>query len=655
MGELESPVYRAPKLRTEFHLFLLLLTSRFVDSTKRAEEDVPLVRTDSGLVAGERVMVGDRQVEAFLGIRYAEPPVGELRFEKPRPVAPWKGTYNATRMPTPCWQQNLRFLGNVETDYSDASEDCLYLNIWRPSSNCTKFGSCDSKRPVVVFIQGGAFQWGDAALFVYDASNFVSLTDVVYVTFNYRLGFFGFLSLETPELPGNMGLWDQNMVLKWVQKNIVHFGGDPDDVTLVGHSSGGISAGMHAMSPHSKGLFKRVIMQSGTPLSVILGISYKGTGKFAAVTGALGCYDLERSLRNQSRDLTACLKKLDAAFVYKTLKSLDLVQQMFSPVHGDDFLPNHPLMEETWKHLGFKELLLGTTSNEGTLFFDNLQYTFPALGLLLKGDYRLAVTVALGPAFDIPISHARRIVFSYFGDYDVHHDSRSVGDIFSRIFGDAIFNCPTQLFADIAADQGINTYRYVFDYRSTSSLWPKWMGVAHGDELAYTTGSLPFVSDKSKHTKALGERFSQILANVTFTAEEDTLMTQLVSTWNSFVRNGKPVIPVPGSEWPLYKTESAKLMYLRPGNYTSARDPGRDFCELWRPYLLKKGDFTTTSKPSLPKTVKKPSPEKPLTTNRLKPFDNTLDSSASREFHSFFLLLSTLGFLGTCYVLTLQM
>ncbi|CAN7999496.1 unnamed protein product [Ixodes hexagonus] len=600
MRGMKSHVFQTVRSRTGFCVFILFAAMCSLGHTQGSGGDVPVVRTDSGLVAGERITVGDRPVDAFVGIPYAEPPVGDLRFEKPRPIAPWNGTYNATTKPVPCWQQNVRFLGGQETDFSGASEDCLYLNIWRRSSNCTKYDSCGSKRPVVVFIQGGAFQWGDSSFFLYDAANFVTLADVVYVTFNYRLGFFGFLSLETPELPGNMGLWDQNLLLKWVRRNIGNFGGDPDDVTMIGQSAGGISAGMQAVSAHSQGLFKRVVMESGTPLSIILGISYKGGGKFSAVAGALGCYDPKRRLEKQTRDVIACLKTLDAAFVYKTLKSLDLVQQMFSPVHGDEFLSHHPLVEKTWKHLDFKELLIGTNLNEGTLFYDNLQYTFPGLKPLLLEDYRFAVTVALGPAFDISISQARHIVRAYFGDYDVEHDNRSVADIFSRIFGDAVFHCPTQLFADIAAEQGISTYRYMFAHRPTYSLFPKWMGVVHADELPFTFGSLPFLRDESRFTKPISKYIRQLLLNITYTPEEETFMTRLVSTWNSFIRNGevlqvirkyfrrKPVIPFPGVDWPLYTKESSKLMYLRPGNYTIARDPGRDVCELWRPFLLQK-------------------------------------------------------------------
>ncbi|CAN7999490.1 unnamed protein product, partial [Ixodes hexagonus] len=470
-----------------------------------------VVSTDSGLLSGTRITVGNKQVDAFLGIPYAEPPVGDLRFRKPLPIAPWKGTFNASSKPKPCWQLKLRFVKDEIIDYSNASEDCLYLNVWRPP--------CASAT-TVVFIHGGAFQWGDSSLFLYDAANFVALSDVVYVTFNYRVSILGFLSSDTPALPGNMGLWDQNLVLKWVKKNIGNFGGDPNDITLNGQSAGGMSAGLHAVSPHSQGLFKRVIMSSGTPLSLILGISYRGAGKFTGIAGALGCYDSGMSTKDQMPGLMDCLRKLDAAHIFKTLESVEAVQQIFSPVQGDDFIPHAILSENTYKKLPFKEILIGTNLNEGTLFVDNLRYTFPALSNLLSGDYRFAVTVALGPVLDISISQARRIVNFYYGDYDVEHDVEKVQKIFSQIFSDAIFTCPTQLFAETTSKQGISTYRYVFAHRPSYSFWPKWMGVAHGDEIMLTLGSLPFLLDKNRYT------------------EQIIFMKQLVRAWATFIKNG---------------------------------------------------------------------------------------------------------------------
>ncbi|CAN7980058.1 unnamed protein product [Ixodes pacificus] len=525
------------------HFTSLLLTNVIavfcsVLSSVAAATNVPIVRTDSGLVAGARIEVGDSTVDAFLGIPYAEPPVGELRFRRPVPVSPWNGTYNATSKPKPCWQLDLRFVANATMSYSNASEDCLYLNVWKPVSSCSEANSCAKKYPVIIFIHGGAFQWGDSALFLYDPANFVALSDVVFVTFNYRLSLLGFLSLETAEMPGNVGLWDQNLVLKWVRKNIESFGGDPNEVTLSGQSAGGISAGLHAVSPHSQGLFKRVVMQSGTPFSLILGMAHKGAGKFINAAGTLGCWDARKNVKEQLNDVLVCLRKLDAKSMFRILKSADVVQQFFAPVIGDDFFPYNLFSKEAWKMLRFKDIILGTNRDEGTLFVDNLRSQIPTLGTLLATDYRLAITVVLAPMFDISISQSRRIVNAYFGGDDVLHNSKTVEGIFSKIFGDAAFNCPTKLFADIAASQGINTYRYLFTHRPSFSLWPKWLGVAHTDEIVFTHGSLAFINDESRYTEPLGDYVKTFLLSKKATPEEHTFMKQIVSAWSSFIHDG---------------------------------------------------------------------------------------------------------------------
>lgn len=578
----------------------------FVCLVRPAISDAPVVSTESGLVSGTLVTAGDdKQVEAFLGIPYAQPPVGDLRFRKPLPIAPWKGTYNASSKPKPCWQLKLRFVKDETIDYSSASEDCLYLNVWRQP--CGNANSCGKKKPVVVLIHGGAFQWGDSSLFIYDAANFVALSDVVYVTFNYRVSILGFLSSDTPELPGNMGLWDQNLVLKWVKNNIGNFGGDATDVTVNGQSAGGISAGLHAISPHSQGLFKRVIMSSGIPLSMILGISYRGIGKFTAIVGTLGCYNSEKNIKDQLPDVVDCLRKLDATHIFKTLESVDAVQQIFPPVEGDEFVPHPILSEDTYKKLPFKEILLGTNLNEGTLFFDNLRYTFPALSTLLSGDYRFAVTIALGPVFDISLSQARRIVDFYYGDYDVKHDANTVRDIFSKIFGDAIFNCPTQLFAETASKQGISTYRYLFAQRPTFSFWPEWMGVAHGDEILSTLGSLPFLHDKSRYTEQLRESTRGYLERLSYTKEEENFMQNLARAWATYIKNGKPVIPTGDVDWPMYTADNPELLHIQLHNYTIVRDKEREVCQLWRPILYRKGEGNSPLPvaPSTPSTKEK--------------------------------------------------
>ncbi|CAH1125936.1 unnamed protein product [Ceutorhynchus assimilis] len=194
----------------------------------------------------------------FLGIPYAKPPVEELRFQPPEPAQSWTGIRNANKTGDIC----------ISTyDFGSqtvGSEDCLYLNVYTrnlPESN-------SRLKPVMVFIYGGGLTVGSSGPDVY-GPDFFMLKDIVLVTFNYRLGVLGFLSFDDPSLGvfGNMGLKDQNLALKWIKKNIRKFNGDPDNVTIFGESSGSASVHTHILSPASRGLFHKAIMQSGCSLN----------------------------------------------------------------------------------------------------------------------------------------------------------------------------------------------------------------------------------------------------------------------------------------------------------------------------------------------------------------------------------------------------
>ncbi|KAK8782634.1 hypothetical protein V5799_016022 [Amblyomma americanum] len=356
------------------------------------------------------MLVGGKELYAYLGIPYAQPPIGDLRFRKPVPVSPWEGVYNASSKPKPCRQLPVPLVASLSLNYSGSSEDCLQINAWLPSSACPETGSCAGKHPVIVFIHGGGFQWGDSALFLHDPANFVALSDVVFVTFNYRVGLHGFLSLEVPELPGNVGLWDQNLALKWVRKNIASFGGDPDDVTIDGQSAGAISVALHAVSPHSKGLFKRAIMQSGAPLSLATSDYFKGKGRFINVAGTLGCYDPKKTLDEQLAEAIKCLRDLEPAELIQKLEQLDFVQHAFTPVDNDEFVPFSVSSPETWNKLNVKEVMLGTTENEAGIFFHFATESFPKIIDVLLTQYRTASTVTITQVFGAPLFQARRIV-----------------------------------------------------------------------------------------------------------------------------------------------------------------------------------------------------------------------------------------------------
>ncbi|KAH9368391.1 hypothetical protein HPB48_012679 [Haemaphysalis longicornis] len=422
----------------------------------------PVVRTNAGLVEGVRVDAGSEKVDAFLGVPYAAPPVGDLRFEKPVPAKPWKGKYNASAKPTPCTQGDFPLYEDIILDYTHSSEDCLYYNVWRPTRSCPDKGeTCDAKLPVMVFIHGGAFQFGDSSLFLYDLSNFAGLANVVTVSFNYRLNFFGFLTSETPELPGNMGLWDQVLFLKWVKNNIANFGGDPDEITVAGHSAGGVSAGLLAASPATKGLIKRIIMQSGTPISLLAGSTYYSPDRFYDTSRALGCHNGEIKKENLDIPKTIkCLKRMKARKITRILHKLKLPERVFSLTEGDEFFPYDPLALDTWKNIHVKEVFAGSNLNEGTGFLHYVLKHHHDLKDNLKVDYRATITAMLSLFADVPLVTGRRMTKAYFGGYDVKHSDQRVIELLSEMMGDIVFKCPTHLFAELTATQGVPTYRY---------------------------------------------------------------------------------------------------------------------------------------------------------------------------------------------------
>ena len=215
-----------------------------------------IVDTDKGRVRGRTLQTGLHSMpySAFLGIRFAKPPVGDLRFRDSIEADPWTGVLNATEEAPACIQHVLiRTIGQ---------EDCLYLNVY---TGVTDFRNIKTLKPVMVWIYGGAYSFGLIWHQVYGPDFFVE-DDVIVVAMNYRLGAFGSLALGMDEARGNQALKDQNLALQWVQKNIDKFGGDPNRVTLFGESAGSVFTIYHLLSPKSQGLFHQAIGQSGSPL-----------------------------------------------------------------------------------------------------------------------------------------------------------------------------------------------------------------------------------------------------------------------------------------------------------------------------------------------------------------------------------------------------
>ncbi|CAL1292758.1 unnamed protein product [Larinioides sclopetarius] len=236
----------------------IITLAYFIALFWKAMGALPEVNTPLGKIEGVTSQIEGLPVKAFLGIPYAKPPVGSLRFLKPNPVEPWDNIFQANKQPPACMQYTEGPFPWYD-DMPGKSEDCLYLNIYTPF-----FASKGSKFAVLFWIYGGGYTIGSNRMDVYDGSALAETEGVVVVTTNYRLGLFGFLTTNTSDAPGNMGMYDAVMALQWVYDNIEYFGGDKDRITLIGESAGSSAVSLLCVSPLTKGLFSRAIMQSAS-------------------------------------------------------------------------------------------------------------------------------------------------------------------------------------------------------------------------------------------------------------------------------------------------------------------------------------------------------------------------------------------------------
>uniref|UniRef100_A0A0K8VYW1 carboxylesterase n=1 Tax=Bactrocera latifrons TaxID=174628 RepID=A0A0K8VYW1_BACLA len=319
----------------------------------------PIVSTASGKVRGQlrEGIYGDTYY-SFDGIPYAKPPLGKLRFKSPQPVEPWHGVRDCTICPPMCIQSNYY------TGVIDGIEDCLYLNVFTKKLRSAK------PLPVLAYLLGGRFAIGDASRNSW-GPDYLMMKDVVYITIGFRLGALGFLSFPEPELqvPGNAGLKDIVMALQWIKKNCQYFNGDPDNITLFGHSSGSATAQMLMYVPQCENLFHKVILISGMQMHLrrIPQLEYR----FAKHLGYKG--------QENNHDILAYLSALPAERLCD-LKILTPVEQkqghqsVFSPTleneHAPDAILTKDLLDlyankQSWCHS--IPLVLGGSSFEGLM------------------------------------------------------------------------------------------------------------------------------------------------------------------------------------------------------------------------------------------------------------------------------------------------
>ncbi|XP_010836222.1 PREDICTED: acetylcholinesterase isoform X5 [Bison bison bison] len=326
-------------------LLLLLFLLGGGAEAEGPEDPELLVMVRGGRLRGLRLMAPRGPVSAFLGIPFAEPPVGPRRFLPPEPKRPWPGVLNATAFQSVCYQYvDTLYPGFEGTEMwnpnRELSEDCLYLNVWTP------YPRPSSPTPVLVWIYGGGFYSGASSLDVYDGRFLTQAEGTVLVSMNYRVGAFGFLALPgSREAPGNVGLLDQRLALQWVQENVAAFGGDPTSVTLFGESAGAASVGMHLLSPPSRGLFHRAVLQSGAPNGPWATVGVGEARQRATLLARLvGCPP--GGAGGNDTELVACLRARPAQDLvdheWRVLPQESVFRFSFVPVVDGDFLSDTP-------------------------------------------------------------------------------------------------------------------------------------------------------------------------------------------------------------------------------------------------------------------------------------------------------------------------
>ncbi|NXV56774.1 ACES Acetylcholinesterase, partial [Molothrus ater] len=511
-------------------LFLLLLLLFLLLAPSSATPEDLLVSTSSGSIRGFHVPAGPSSLAAaFLGIPYAEPPLGPLRFAPPRPARPWGGVLDALSHPHACFQPvDTMFPGfggsEMWNPNREMSEDCLYLNIWAPVPRP------ETPAPVLVWIYGGGFYSGAASLDVYDGRFLAAAEGVLVVSMNYRVGALGFLALPGhPEAPGNVGLLDQRLALRWVQANIAAFGGDPGAVTLFGESAGAASVGLHLLSGGSRGLFRRA-------------------------TELLSC--LRAAPPPQLVEHEAAVLPQQGVFRFA-----------FVPVVDGEFLADTPEALLGAPGRAEAEVLLGAVQDEGTYF---LVYGVPGFGkdnesLISREEFLGGVRLGVPQANELA---AEAVVLQYTDWLDQDNPVKN-REALDDIVGDHNVVCPLMHFAQRWAERGGTVFAYLFDHRASNLLWPPWMGVPHGYEIEFVFGQ-------------------PLNPGLNYTAEEEALSRRIMRYWGNFARTGDPNEPSERERrWPSYTAAGQSYARLNARPLAVAQGLRAQACAFWTRFLPK--------------------------------------------------------------------
>ena len=494
------------------------------------------VQVAQGLLGG-RVENGVRH---FLGVPYAAPPLGELRWKAPQPVSAWPGRRDASQFGNICPQRPNAITGNPDRTLS-GNEDCLYLNVYTPLEA--------HQAPVMVWVHGGSFDTGTGNL--YDGSKLARENGVVVVSLNYRLGPLGFLAAPAlgADGTGNYGLMDVQAALRWVKHNIAGFGGDPGNVTAFGESAGGIILCDLLTSPLSAGLFDKVILQSGPCAVGVSGMPLAQALEVGAqYTRALNCPNWDSGAE--------CLrgKSVGELMDVRVPGSRPPNAVALPPIWGDAVLPREPYGAYAAGQFLKVPALIGGNRDEGSVFTAYLAGNDQAMSTPLY----LALVASLSPRQSL------RVLAQY-----PPTARATTGLSAAALVTDGLFACPVSSVAQKLA-RAVPTYAYEFsDPQAVTELTPTRsvpnLGAYHASELVYVFGTpLTGLADPAA-----------------FSPAQQTLSRQIGQYWTNFARTGNPNgagLPI----WPPLTAQNPGVLLLQPGGNTVSSDfTARHNCAFW--------------------------------------------------------------------------
>jgi para-nitrobenzyl esterase len=446
-----------------------------------ASESLEL-RVQQGPLVGHST-AGD--VREFLGIPFAEPPVGPLRWARPVPKLPWTEPRVARDFGPRCPQaSNHGLLDQRE------SEDCLYLNVWAPARA--------QGAAVMLWIHGGGNRDGTASDFFTSGALLAERYGVIVVTLNYRLGVLGFLAHA--EL-ANQGLWDQQLGMRWTQENIAAFGGDPERITIFGESAGSSDVCLQLAAPSSRGLFARAISESG-------GCT---TRRKSLAAGERDAAQLAEQLGCSAQSVLSCLRSAEVPDLFAAADALTAEGVGFGPVVDGDFTPDEPRALYDRGEIAHVPYMLGSNADEGSAF------TLDAASLADDAQYMAALR-RLGADPDelralYPPSNFSRAQNPYQA-------------AFARAWGDARMVCSTHDVARRAEHAGLPVFMYNFDMSMDGP--DGVFGAAHAFEIGFVFGTIPMITAEQK---AVSDRMQQHWTRFAETGDPNVPDLQ---TWPTF-------------------------------------------------------------------------------------------------------------------------